>query len=162
MHVFSKTGEATIERDGDHPTQSFFRYTVVRGEDPLDYAQVPLVDGEFHSGSDWQLATLATDAPDGIVMLYQAFDDEARSPDLFVSAAPYVSIGDLVDGEKSASKHGGLTKDEAWSTVAFHGTGIEPRRLLTARNIDVVPTLLEFLDVPFDVRDKDGTILPIH
>ena len=46
-------------------------------------------------------------------MLYQAFDDLDRAPDLYISAAPYVSIGDLVDGAKSASKHKGLTKNEA-------------------------------------------------
>lgn len=60
--------------------------------------------------------------------------------------------GDLVDGEKSASKHGGLTKDETWATVSFHGTGIEPRMVATARNVDVVPTMLFLLGQPFDPR----------
>lgn len=166
VHVFSKTGEATIERDGSHPTRSGFRYTIVSGTDPLRYADsptlAPLLDGDFHPGDDWQRATALTDAPDGPVMLYQAFDYEDRAPDLYVSAAPHVSIGDLVDGEKSASKHGGLTKEEAWSTVAFHGTGISNKTLFTARNIDVVPTMLSLLDVDFDPDEKDGKVLDVR
>jgi len=164
VHVFAKSGEATIERKGEHATTSDFRYTVVTGTDPLkltDNADAKkLIDGAFHSGDDWQRATAMTDAPDAIVMLYQAFDDVLRAPDLFVSAAPYISIGDLVDGAKSASKHGGLTKDEAWSTVAFHGTGIEKKSVFTARNIDVVPTMLHLLGVEFDPLEKDGRVVP--
>lgn len=164
VHIFSHNGEATIERKGDHPTFATFRYTVVSGEDPLAYTAEPkanaLIDGEFHDGYTWQDATAMTDAPDGVVMLYQAFDDDDRSPDLYVSAAPYISIGDLVDGAKSASKHGGLTKDEAWSTVAFHGSGLNKAEVFTGRNIDVVPTMLWLLGEDFDENSKDGRVIP--
>ncbi len=165
VHVFGPDGEAKIERKGDYATRADYRYTIVRGKDPLGYDAHPkakvLMDGEFHHADKWQTATYQTDTPDAVVMLYQAFDDQERAPDLYLSAAPYISIGDLVDGEKSASKHGGLTRDESWSTVAFAGTGINPATLDTARNIDVVPTMLNLLEQPYDTMSVDGKVLPV-
>jgi hypothetical protein len=164
VHVFANRGESTIERQGESPTRADYRYSVVEGEDPLGFAEdsrvQSLMDGDFHSADEWQMASYLTDYPDAMVQLYQAFDVEERSPDLYLSAAPFISIGDLVDGEKSASKHGGLTKEEAWATVAFHGTGIEPRMVATARNVDVVPTMLYLLGQPFDPRRLDGRVNP--
>lgn len=164
VHVYGPDGEATIERKGESATRAEYRYTVVKGTDPLGYATddrvKALVDGQFHHADKWQVATCETDAPDAPVMLYQAFDVVDRAPDLYVSAAPFISIGDLVDGDKSASKHGGLTKDESWSTVAFAGTGIKAGRIHTARNVDVVPTILELLGQPYDKNALDGRALP--
>jgi hypothetical protein len=164
VHVFGHRGESAIERQEDSPTRALYRYSVVEGEDPLGFAEDSrtrhLMDGELHSADDWQMATYLTEYPDAMVQLYQAFDVEERAPDLYLSAAPYISIGDLVDGEKSASKHGGLTKEEAWATVAFHGTDIEPRTVATARNIDVVPTMLYLLGQPFDPERLDGRVNP--
>ncbi len=166
VHVVSRGGEATLERRGDLPTRADYRYTVVAGGDPLGFdahpGTRPLLDGEFHPADAWFQATLETDYPDAAVQLYQAFDVEDRAPDLYLSAAPYVSIGDLVDGEKSASKHGGLTRDESWATLAFHGTGITRGRLPAARNVDMVPTMLDLLGVGFDPDSKDGRVLPVR
>lgn len=164
VHVFSAAGEATIERSGSLPTRAGYRYRVVRGQDPLGYAAdpevAPLVDGRFHHADEWQRRTFLTEYPDGPVMLYQPFDDAVRAPDLYLSAAPYVSIGDAVDGEKSASKHGGLTKEESWATLAFHGTGLTPGTIRTARNLDMVPTMLHLLGQRFDPDGVDGRVLP--
>jgi len=164
VHVFGPGGESVIERQGEAPTRALYRYSVVDGTDPLEFARDPrvrhLLDGRFHTADEWQMATYLTEHPDAMVQLYQAFDREDRCPDLYVSAAPYISIGDLVDGETSASKHGGLTKDEAWATLAFRGTGIEPRMVATARNVDVVPTMLFLLGQRFDPRRLDGRVNP--
>ena len=160
--VVNHLGEATIERQGEgSATRADYRYTVVTGEDPLGLsATTALVDGAFHSADTWQEATAAGEYPDAVVQLVQAFDYEKRAPDMYLSAKPLISIGDLVDGAASASKHGGLTKEETWSTVAFHGTGIAPASLTTARNVDVVPTMLHLLDVDFDEMALDGQVLP--
>lgn len=164
VHVFGPRGESTIERRGSAPTRAAYRYSVVEGEDPLRFADDArvqhLLDGAFHAADEWQRATYLTDSPDAVVQLYQAFDMEERAPDLYLSAAPFISIGDLVDGEKSASKHGGLTREEAWATVAFHGTGLAPRVVATARNVDVVPTMLYLLEQPFDPERLDGRVTP--
>ena len=56
--------------------------------------------------------------------------------------------------------YGGLTRDESWATVAIAGTGIEPAILPTARNVDVVPTLLHLLEQPYDPASLDGRVLP--
>ena len=164
VHVFSHAGEAAIERRGEAPTRASYRYQVVRGLDPLGFADdsrvQPLLDGAFHHADEWQMATYLTEHPDAVVQLFQAFDLASRAPDLYVSAAPYISIGDLVDGETSASKHGGLTKDESWSTVAFRGTGILPTTVATARNLDVVPTMLYLLHQSYDPEGLDGKVIP--
>ena len=164
VHVFSHLGESVITREGDLPTRALYRYEVVDGEDPLGFAEDPrvrqLLDGRFHHADDWQMATYLTEYPDAPVQLVQAFDLEARAPDLYISAAPFVSIGDLVDGDQSASKHGGLTKDESWAVVAFHGTGISPTTVQVARNVDVVPTMLYLLQQPFDPEGLDGRVIP--
>jgi hypothetical protein len=119
-----------------------------------------LLDGSFHHADEWQKSTYLTEYPDALVQLFQAFDVESRAPDLYLSATPYISIGDLVDGAQSASKHGGLTKEESWSTVAFNGTGVSPMTVEMARNVDVVPTMLYLLGQPFDPEEMDGKVIP--
>jgi hypothetical protein len=124
VHVFGHAGESVIERRGEAPTRAFYRYSIVKGEDPLSFAEDTLVrhlvDGRFHHADEWQLATYLTEYPDAVVQLYQAFDVEERAPDLYLSAAPFISIGDLVDGEKSASKHVGI---QAWWSHQGRGLG---------------------------------------
>ncbi len=166
VYIFGPDGgESKIEKKGSSATRSDFRYSVIKGLDPLGYMSHEksriLIDGKFHHGDRWQEATYDSKSPDGIVMLYQAFDVPARSPDIYLSAAPYISIGDLVDGDASKSKHGGLTRDESWATVGFSGTGIPAATMKTARNIDVVPTMLNLLNQPFDEASVDGRVLRI-
>ena len=78
---------------------------------------------------------------------------------MYLSATPYISIGDLVDGT-SKSKHGGLTQEESWATAAFSGTGISPTTVEMARNVDVVPTMLYLLGQPYDPEELDGRVIP--
>ena len=164
VHVYSHLGESVIARKGNAPTRAFYQYEVVEGEDPLGFDKdpgvLPLLDGSFHHADEWQKATYLSEYPDAVVQLFQAFDVEARAPDLYLSAAPYISMGDLVDGELSASKHGGLTKEESWATVAFHGTGISSMTVKMARNVDVVPTMLYLLRQPYDPQKMDGKVIP--
>ena len=163
VHVFSHLGESVIERKGKAPTRASYQYEVVQGEDPLEFAKDPaigpLMDGSFHHADEWLKATYLSEYPDAIVQLFQAFDVESRAPDLYLSATPYISIGDLVDGT-SKSKHGGLTKEESWATVAFNGTGLWPMTVEMARNVDVVPTMLYLLGQPYDPEKLDGKVIP--
>jgi hypothetical protein len=176
VHVYGGAGEARITREGDgSPTRARYSYEVVRGEDPLGYARDPragrLVNTGFHHADLWQRASVHTEYPDAVVMVHQSFDDPKRSPDFYLSAAPYVSLGDAVDGAKSASKHGGLTKEESWATLAFHsgrlaGASDEPRTMLTpgsiptARVVDMVPTMLHMMGTAYDPAEVDGRVLP--
>ena len=166
VHVFSHLGESIITRQGTAPTRASYQYEVVQGEDPLEFAQDPaiglLMNGSFHHADEWLKATYLSEYPDAIVQLFQAFDVESRAPDLYLSATPYISIGDLVDGT-SKSKHGGLTKEESWATVAFSGTGISSMTVEMARNVDVVPTMLYLLGQTYDPEEMDGRVIPeIH
>ena len=164
VHVFSHLGESVIVRKGNAPTRALYQYQVVEGKDPLGFdenpAVRPLLDGSFHHADEWQVATYLSEHPDAMVQLFQAFDAESRAPDLYLSASPHISIGDLVDGELSASKHGGLTKEESWATVAFHGSGVSPMNIEIARTVDVVPTILYLLEQPYDPEKLDGKVIP--
>ena len=164
VHIFSGSGHSAISREGTFMKDSTYAYSVLEGEDPLGYASNPdvihLVDSGYHDQRTWYDATIESPFPDAIVQLSQAFDVTKRCPDIYISAAPYISIGDLVDGEKSRSKHGGLTVEEAWSTLAFSGDGIEPGMVDHARIIDMVPSMLHLLDVDYDPNGLDGDVLP--
>ena len=117
------------------------------------------MDGSFHHADEWQKATYLSEYPDAIVQLFQAFDVESRAPDLYLSASPYISIGDLVDST-SASKHVGFTTEESWATVAFHGTGLSPMTVQMARTVHVVPTMPSLLAQPYDPEKLDGKVIP--
>ncbi|MBI4859174.1 MAG: alkaline phosphatase family protein [Candidatus Riflebacteria bacterium] len=163
VHVFAKGGEAAIDRK-DVSGRPMYRYRVLSGNDPFGYAGDArvkhLLDDGYHHSREWQLATLDTNYPDAVVQNYQAFGERNRSPDLFLSAGQYISIGDLVDEGKSKSKHGGLTVDEAWTVVAFNGTDLTPGVVQTARVIDIVPTMLALMGKDYDPDSLDGEAIP--
>lgn len=154
--------EATIERKVNEG-RTMYRYEVVAGKDPLGFdandKTKALVGPEFHDQRDWQLATLDTNYPDAIVQLYQVFDARDRAPDFFLSAHEGISIGDSV-AAGTGSKHGGLTKDESWATLAFFGSGIPKVEVNTARIVDMVPTMLTLMGKDYDADRIDGEALP--
>ena len=44
--------------------------------------------------------------------------------------------------------------------MAFRGTGVLPASVETARNLDVVPTMLYLLEQPYDPEKLDGKVVP--
>lgn len=140
-----------------------YRYRVLVGKDPLGFDAHPgtseLVRTGFHSGREWQLGTADSEYPDAVVQLHQIFDAGDRAPDFFLSAYQGVSIGDSV-AAGSGSKHGGLTRDESWATLAFFGSGIRAGTVATARNVDMVPTMLSLMGKDYDPAGMDGEPVP--
>lgn len=172
VYVFGKeNAEARIERRYKKKG-CLYRYTVFPAHsDPLGYMNHPSTrslvnrkpdanrDEMYFSNSTWQQATLPTFYPDAPIQLTQVFDTD-RAPDLFISGTPgYNLIGNTYTGE--VSRHGALNKWESWATLAFSGPGIKKQIIPTARIVDLVPTLLSCMQVPFEEKFMDGEVLKV-
>ncbi|HQR46337.1 MAG TPA: alkaline phosphatase family protein [Thermoanaerobaculia bacterium] len=157
--VYGPRGVAEIvreERDDDEPV---YGYRVRQGEDPFGYARDPrlapyLTGGPF-TAPEWLEATARTDYPDLVVQLPEFFDSP-RAPDVFIS--PRDTYG-FRSGK--AAGHGGLSRSEMIVPVVFAGPGVAPGRRPVARTVDLAPTLLRWLGVPFDPEAMDGDDLGI-
>nr|NIQ98927.1 hypothetical protein [Gemmatimonadales bacterium] len=52
--------------------------------------------------------------------------------------------------------HGGLDRKQSMVPIMFWGQGIKRAELLTGRTVDVLPTILELLDVEYDPSAVSG------
>lgn len=163
--------EATIERMSGPGNEQIYRYTVAPGHrDPLGYLEngstQDMVNRDPEAGvgamyfgdKEWQLATCGSAYPDGVTQLTQIFDTY-RAPDLFINGqSGYNLIGDTYDGE--VSRHGAINEWESWATFSICGPGLTAQHVDTARIVDMVPTLLHCMQVPYDPNMMDGRVLP--
>jgi arylsulfatase A-like enzyme len=155
--VLSSSGQSAIEIGFEG-----CKYSVVKGDDPLGYADVPdtaaLMDGGFHSSDEWLRASCASTYPDAVVQITQLFKSH-RCGDMVVLAAPGY---DLMD-EGHIGSHGSLEREEMLVPVVLAGPGIVNKRLEYARTVDVFPTYLEFFGISAPIfRDYiDGRTLDV-
>jgi arylsulfatase A-like enzyme len=156
--VYGPAGRSEIARaDGDGATP-LYAYRVLEGEDPLGYAADPAVRGLFgapREAGDWLDATAAGAYPDLVVQLPEFFDSP-RAPDVYVS--PAEGFG-FTSGK--AAGHGSLSRSEMVVPLLFAGPGVPPGHLRAARTVDLAPTLLSYLGVPYDPDEMDGDNLDI-
>lgn len=156
--VYGPAGRSEIareERDGAPP---LYGYRVLEGEDPLGYASDPSsagLVGSPRAAHEWLEATAAGAYPDLVVQLPEFFDSP-RAPDVYVSPAE----GYGFTSGKSGG-HGSLSRSEMVVPLLFAGPGVRHGRLRAARTVDLAPTLLAYLGVPFDPEDMDGDDLEI-
>ncbi len=147
---------AREERDEDGP---LFAYRVRYGEDPLGYSSdprvSPLLEGGSYTASEWLEATALTEYPDLVVQLPEFFDSP-RAPDVLLS--PRSGYGFRSD---KAAGHGGLSRSEMVVPFVFAGPGVPHGIRKVARTVDLAPTLLGWLGVPFDPDSMDGEDLGI-
>ena len=150
VNVFSEAGSARIERD-----YNYFRYSIT-GSDPLGYADNPesasLIDGAFHDKDEWFSSTTGTNYPDGIFQIVQLFDSE-RCGDIVVTAKEGC---DLMDQGHVAS-HGSMEKAQIQVPCVIAGPGVKHGVIPIARTVDLYPTYLKYLGIPF----YDGEVLNV-
>ena len=157
--VYGPGGIADIvreERDGEEP---LYAYRIRQGEDPFRYAHDPhlvsfLAGGSF-TATEWLEATARTEYPDLVVQLPEFFDSP-RAPDVFLSPADGYGFR-----SGKAAGHGGLSRIEMVVPLVFAGPGVAPGHRPVARTVDLAPTLLRWLGVPFDAEAMDGDDLAI-
>lgn len=150
--VFSKDGEAKIERD-----YSSFRYTVITS-DPLGYADnaasARLIDGAYHDKDTWFSASTGTNYPDAPFQITQLFDSP-RCGEIVLSSKPGWDF--LSPGTHHKASHGSLEKAEVMVPCVIAGPGIKQGTIELARSVDLHPTYLKYLGIPH----YDGELLNI-
>ena len=103
----------------------------------------------------WLRLTAGTEYPDLPVQLPEFFDSP-RAPDILLS--PRDGFGFTFD---RAAGHGSLGRLETVVPFVFAGPGVAPGHRPVARTVDLAPTLLRYLGIPFDASTMDGDDLGI-
>jgi arylsulfatase A-like enzyme len=103
----------------------------------------------------WRAAPAPGPYPDLVVQLPEFFDSP-RAPDVYVSPAEGYGF---TSGK--AAGHGSLSRSETVVPLLFAGPGVVPGHRHAARTVDLAPTLLGYLGVPFDADEMDGEDLEI-
>ncbi|RLE75120.1 MAG: hypothetical protein DRJ56_06265 [Thermoprotei archaeon] len=144
--VVSREGEAVIEHD---PRSNRYRYTVVRGDDPLGYD----VEPRWMSEEEWLEATCDKEYPDAVAQLYHIFD-APNCGDIVLNAAPGWDFWEPWDipYPRLVAAHGGLSRDEMSVFVLAKGPGIREGVVPRARLLDVFATIAAYYNAPQAAR----------
>jgi hypothetical protein len=156
--VYGPAGRSEIDREDGDGTPPLYRYTVLEGEDPLGYTWDPAVRdlvGTAREADEWLDATAAGPFPDLVVQLPEFFDSP-RAPDVYVSPADGYGF---TSGK--AAGHGSLSRSEMVVPLLFAGPGVVPGHRHAARTVDLAPSLLGYLGIPFEADEMDGEDLEI-
>ena len=150
------SGRALVEARRVDGTEAL-SYRVLRGDDPLGYAEDEraraLVGGGFVDHDEWLRRTAHHDRPDVVPQLARTLRSH-RAGDVVLFAAPGWDFS-----PHYAGGHGGLAREELLIPMCFHGPGIgRGVRVPAARMVDLVPTLLDLMEVDADGRaELEGT-----
>ena len=143
--VLSRRGRAEVARAGKQ-----ISYAVTGGEDPFGYQ--PEMEGR-HGDIELLEKTWDTDYPDAPAQVLQIFESR-RCGDLVVTARPGFDLRTRFERPRHAGTHGGLHRLHVRTPLlSSHPLSPGP-----ARTVDVLPTLLDALDVPAP-PDLDGRSL---
>ena len=146
--VFSRRGQGLIRRRQLQEAREdvLYSYSVLAGEDPLGYTEspevAPLVGTGFHPGRKWLQASVASRYPDFVSQMVELMDSP-QVGDLVVFAAPGWSFH-----PRHASDHGGPLREEMLVPLVVSGPGIVAGEFGAVRQVDVLPTILEYLGRP--------------
>ncbi|MBI4862859.1 MAG: alkaline phosphatase family protein [Candidatus Riflebacteria bacterium] len=144
-------GEIRADRRGPRPR---FLYRVVRGEDPLE-----LPDGlcdRWLTFREWIARTARSMRP-GAVPGVAGFLATGRGGDLAFTSRPGYNFSRHF--HTRGGYHGGLSSGEMVVPLVVAGPGIAPGRLRSASVVDITPTLLTALGIPYDAAGLDGESL---
>jgi len=138
--VRTAAGSGRIDRTMRNGVKCY-RYGVLSGTDPLCYQGRPkaaaLMDGNYHDGRAWLMATLDTPKPDCVPQIIELMDSH-RSGDIVLFAADGWG---LCGNDKGG--HGGLLRHEIIVPWVWAGPGLPAAARITgARTVDLTPTIL--------------------
>ena len=153
VDVYGPRGRAEAHREELEDGEGVYTYRLLEGEDPLGYP--PDLVGKPLPAAEWLAGSALTAYPDLPVQAVQFFDSP-RAPDVLVS--PVDGVGFRAG---RAGGHGALSRVETVVPLVFAGPGVRTGRLFAARTVDLTPTLLSYLGVPFDATEMDGRSLGI-
>jgi len=150
--VIVKTREGTLaisRSDGN------YSYEIIEGQNPLGTSLEPLKEKTYYTSEEWLVHTADHPYPDAIVQLGELFDSP-RTGNLVLFAS---SQANFKRREKGA--HGGLHADEMRIPLIFAGPGIRQAEIATARIVDVVPTILDWMENDASERFDGKSLLPV-
>jgi len=161
--VQNALGRALIQRQGSVGqilAEKRYRYSVVDGSDPLGYAwslrAAELLDGEYHAGRGWLVATIGTEYPDLPVQIAELFDSK-RAGDLMVFAADNWDFA-----KENIGGHGSVLAVDMHMPMIIAGPGIRQGVTIpTARTVDVAPTIIDMIDpdkLPEQIFDGESIL----
>ena len=153
VRIVRKEGEVEIRRPGADVRAC--SYQLMRGEDPLGYAEKGLTEmltGKAYPERAWLKATADTEFPDLVPQLL-AYFRARRAADLVVFAGPGWDLG-----YQWKAGHGGLRPGEMQFPLIIAGPSVPKGQLGTARAVDILPTILELLGERAD-KSLDGKSL---
>lgn len=160
--VHSRDGVSQISRDGKRAPDRSYKYQVIAGLDPLFYTQeAPSVaDGNYHSHLDWLNETYRASLPNVPDNMFGFFDCYL-APTFIVTAADGWVFWNPNNPEDHAlqfqNEHDGEYRYEVTTPVLIGGAGVKQGEEIPAcQNIDILPTILKMLKVPFDPSDFHG------
>jgi len=158
VRVISAKGSALISRIGNLSHNQTYKYEIITGSDPLGYNSCKetknLIDGKFHSGKEWLIASQNSNYPDACVQLTQVFDT-TESGTVLLSCADTWSVN-----AKVKAKHGGYHPQEMRATFCVSGPGLKHGIIDCARIADITPSILYMLNKKFHRDDFDGEVIP--
>ncbi len=131
--------------------------------DPLNYLKygptAKLMDGKFHDSRTWLEASCGSEYPDFVPQIVEMYDSP-RAGQIVAFAAPGWSFKHI-----DHSGHSSVLRADMIVPFIIAGPGICRKTLLTARQVDIMPTILDMmgeLDKVKTVGPIDGiSLLPI-
>ena len=154
VDVYGPSGRSETHREERDDGKDVYTYRLLEGTDPLGLP--PALLGRPLSAAEWLAGTAATEYPDLPVQAVEFFDSP-RAPDVLVS--PIDGVGFRAG---RLGGHGALSRVETVVPLVFAGPGVRPGRIPAARTLDLTPTLLSYLRVPYDEAEMDGRSLGIR
>ncbi len=164
--VAGQGGRAIITVDGvsSSAVTERFKYQVIAGADPLHYAQDTtiasrLLDGNFHDNREWLQVTARHRFPATPEVVFHYFLCPYAGNVVVVPEDPYnYFVKD--DGLHKVYMHDRDNREEIIVPLVFTGPGIKQKYVIScAKNVDVLPTILRWLGVPYAREDFDGVAL---
>jgi hypothetical protein len=164
--VCTAKGRSKITRRQLNEVDAEYRYDIVRGDDPLEYLQEPTLKpyintGRWLSDREWLRLTCTLRYPDVLHRLANSFGTP-RAGDLdLVASEGWDFTPSNVNRQVLTGTHGGLDREQSVVPIMFWGRGIKHAELATGRTVDIVPTILKLLDVPYDPKAVSGRPLDV-
>jgi len=143
-----------------------YRYDVLRGEDPLEYAGAPALKPYVNSGRwltdrEWLRLTCTEHYPDALHRLASFYGSPRAADLLLIAADGWDFTPASVSRSVLTGTHGGLDRKQSMVPIMFAGKGIKRAELTTGRTVDIVPTILRLLNVPYDPAGVSGRPLDV-
>lgn len=164
--VCSKEGRARIQGRPAAGNQTEYRYDVIKGDDPLGYKNLPALapyvnTGRWLNDSGWLDLTCASRYPDVPHRLMNSFGTPREGDLHLVAAQGWDFTPANVSSNVLMGTHGGLDRAQSVVPIMFWGKGIKSVELKTGRTVDIVPTILKLLNMPYDPAKHSGRPLDV-